>query len=227
MYDFGARMQDMQLGRWWQVDPLAEKYYNKNPYNYCGNNPVFYIDPYGQYELPAPVQKSYPAFTSYIKNNIEKDVMKSSVILKAFAKNTAADNPNGVGNLTKEKVQETVSWGSGPMIVVKDKPGGMEGANGFYNNQTGQIELSKDRMASLEKMLSSDASDEDKFKALSAVFMTVLHETTQYGDYLDGGRQDGGEPGDAFEFDVWQGKDVTTEDGQKIKVRTYNANPDN
>lgn len=32
--------------------------------------------------------------------------------------------------------------------------------------------------------------------------MTITHETTHYGDYLDGSRQDGGEPGYSFENDV-------------------------
>ena len=31
------------------VDPLAEKYFSKNPYMYCNNNPVRYIDPNGMY----------------------------------------------------------------------------------------------------------------------------------------------------------------------------------
>ena len=44
MYDFGARMQDMQLGRWWQVDPLAEKTYYESPYCYVGNNPTRFVD---------------------------------------------------------------------------------------------------------------------------------------------------------------------------------------
>jgi RHS repeat-associated protein len=43
-YDFGARMQDMQLGRWWQIDPLSERYNNWSPYIYCGNNPAKLID---------------------------------------------------------------------------------------------------------------------------------------------------------------------------------------
>ena len=46
-YDYGARRYDPVLGRWNGVDPLCEDYYSENPYGYCGNNPVNYVDPNG------------------------------------------------------------------------------------------------------------------------------------------------------------------------------------
>ena len=46
-YDYGARWHDAALGRWATVDPMAEKYYNLSPYNYCGANPVNAMDPNG------------------------------------------------------------------------------------------------------------------------------------------------------------------------------------
>jgi RHS repeat-associated protein len=40
--DYGARFYDPSVARWWNVDPLSEKYYNITPYNYCLNNPLIY-----------------------------------------------------------------------------------------------------------------------------------------------------------------------------------------
>ena len=51
-YDyFGTRYYDGRIGRWLQVDPLAEKYFGWSPYNYVQNNPLISFDPDGRYKV--------------------------------------------------------------------------------------------------------------------------------------------------------------------------------
>ena len=48
-YNFGARIMDPVVGRWWVPDPLAEKFYAWSPYSYCFNNPIRFVDPTGMF----------------------------------------------------------------------------------------------------------------------------------------------------------------------------------
>ncbi len=48
MYDYGARNYDPTIGRWMNVDPLAEKFYPLSGYSYVANSPILLGDPNGE-----------------------------------------------------------------------------------------------------------------------------------------------------------------------------------
>jgi RHS repeat-associated protein len=47
--DYGARMYDNQIGRFFTQDRFADLYQSLNPYQYTANNPINYIDVNGDY----------------------------------------------------------------------------------------------------------------------------------------------------------------------------------
>ncbi|WP_224994967.1 RHS repeat domain-containing protein [Cesiribacter sp. SM1] len=46
--DYGARMYQADLGRWFNVDPLADSSWSFTPYHYVANNPILLVDPDGR-----------------------------------------------------------------------------------------------------------------------------------------------------------------------------------
>jgi RHS repeat-associated protein len=102
LYDYGARMQDPQLGRWWRVDPLAEKWNNYSPYCYTINNPINYVDPNGKDVRISVNQDKNGNWTITLSSTVyvmgydaEKRTSQYNDYLKA--------NPNLLTNTTKDK----------------------------------------------------------------------------------------------------------------------------
>jgi RHS repeat-associated protein len=210
--DYGARLYNPQLGRWFVPDKKAEANPDWTPYRAFYNNPMKYVDPDGNIELPASMAKSHPNFYAYMKNNYANDVMSNQRI-------TTAMNRWSGGNLTDKEISKAVTFGSGPKLKAALNPGGLIGSNGNYDPTNKTIELSKKRLDYLEKVLSSSSSNEDKLRALFAVYMTLNHEVTHYGDWLDGVKYfdpktgEYIEVGEKFEDEVWRGTNIPDENG--------------
>jgi len=71
-YDAGFRMYDPQIGRFWQLDPLADISEDVNPYSYANNNPILLNDPLGLISDSANLTSLAPAYVSAAKKSTRK-----------------------------------------------------------------------------------------------------------------------------------------------------------
>ena len=100
-YDFGARNYNADLGRWMNIDPLANLEF-ESPYSFVANNPVYYVDPNGMYKIDyaslyaaiSGVNKdgSYELYTLTINKNVSKAYVHSELMMNNY--------PTGIGMST-------------------------------------------------------------------------------------------------------------------------------
>ena len=122
MYEFKWRMHDLQTGRFWQIDPLAEKYVYNSTYAFSENKVTGHIELEGLESVNVNDVRN-PYVRAALKDNVQANV---NSMRRNGSEAVQVSVSAGVGVGVKAKVGKAeVSAGvSGPQVEVSVNGGG-------------------------------------------------------------------------------------------------------
>jgi RHS repeat-associated protein len=204
--DFGARMYDEKLGRFFSTDPFTKFMHNKTPYCFAGNSPITFIDKNGGFQIPPKVAKYAPeleVISIAISNAVNADPSMNNPLIKEFivAAGLDANDPNSIN-----EALQVLSYGSGPMVQIDPKLG-FDAYGEFREETPGTIFLSKTFVKELKDEvthvynLNKKSWEEVKGSTVNGanmlwMMMTFWHEAIHYSDYCNDGISQARQPTD-------------------------------
>jgi|GEM_PF-2574010 len=163
---------DSRIGRRLNTDPKFAKARNESPYLVYAGNPIYYVDPDGNFKLSYTEEQ--------LKENglTKQDVERFENIINNIA-NLVKDNPQALSAISNttgfdvNKILKDFKPGDGPVVEILPIGGG---ANGGINNIVFDVSMVK-ALASIDGADTKELSEQTL-----GVALTLLHEYGHKGD---------------------------------------------
>ena len=169
-YYYGARYYNPRVSLWLNVDPLAEQ--TMEPYIYCGNHPINYIDPDGNFRLPANATREQRRLYKEAIKTI-KAVFRDSEFREAFKERFKVDD---------KMIRKMLKDGDGPTVIMNESMGHL----GLFDQKKDPNVIYID-----PGMINTVSKNKGDQKYIDNLAEIIIHEGGHWGDYqMDGVNQE-------------------------------------